>query len=163
MHTPLESGSYAVNTSIIGAGRFNHHRPHQNKFKLKLPPYGHAVKQARAKNPDKLIVIRYGNDGWTHAAVENDSLFGDANPQTLVIPKHDHWTNYRWPLYEARVWVDWMFAPQSQTNAFVEYLLKYVRVREVFFYPNPKATELRMAERIGTGIKVHDIGKGEFI
>ncbi len=94
----------------------------------------------------------------THAGVENDPFFGTTNPQTLVMPEYDHWTYYRWPLYDARVFVDWKFAPQSQTNAFVNFLLKYILVREVTFYPVPTGTVIRIIERNGTKLVAHDIG-----
>ena len=132
-----------------------------NSYRNSLPPYGHAVENALAKNRDKLIVIRYGNDAWTHAKAENDSFFGDTNPETLVMPEHDHWTNYRWPLYNARVFVDWMFAPQSQTDSFVEFLLKHVRVREVSFYTDTSATNIRSIKREGSKLVVLDIGSGK--
>ncbi len=45
---------------------------HSKKFQRKtLPPYGYAVKQALAKDSNRVIWIRYGNDGWTHCALES--------------------------------------------------------------------------------------------
>jgi len=111
------------------------------------PPYSYAVKQALAKNPDRLVVVRYGNDGWTHAAVENDDFFSERpNPQTIVMPESDHWKGYWWPLCDARVWVDWPFVTQSKTHAFVSYLLNVIKAREVSFY-DQKAKDMIMVRR----------------
>jgi len=113
------------------------------------PPYSYVVKKALAKNPDRLVVMRYGNDAWTHVAVENDDMFSEEpNPSGLVMPEGDHWTNYWWPLHDARVWVAWSDVTEPETRAFVSYLLNVIKAREVSFY-DQKAKDMIMVRRKG--------------
>jgi len=100
-----------------------------------LPPYGHAVKKTLAKNSDRLVVVRYGRDGWTHAAVENDNFITEApNPQTIMMPVNKHWTEFWWPLKNARIWIDWPMVARSECYAFADYLVETVKAREVYYY-----------------------------